>query len=263
MFFSGKQKRRPEPADVARRFLVLREVFVKGVATPPVDQLNTITANWSDSENREFDRDVRSNSEARAQKLRDLHLWDYAEESERQFILAGPWEISYQSQLDSIWLPEAIVCLLWALNHVESIPAYDCQADPDVMKTLPGNSVRDCLRNAQLRPRAEIDAQRNLAELWHWRCRTRQLHESGRMPAKLQGGMTIDQVIQLSAAKSGEEFAFSPIDGDFPAFNQPFRAVTAEQFSILQSIAMERHKAFNWLCGYAPENRWSETPTDT
>jgi len=26
---------------------------------------------------------------------------------------------------------------------------------------------------------------------------------------------------------------------------------------------MERHKALNWLCGFAPGNRWDETPTDT
>ena len=63
---------------------------------------------------------------------------------------------------------------------------------------------------------------------------------------------------------SASDGAFeAPIENDFPAFGMPFRAVDQAQLFSLISIARERHKAFNWLCGYAPENRWDETPTDT
>ena len=52
-------------------------------------------------------------------------------------------------------------------------------------------------------------------------------------------------------------------EGDFPAFGKPYHRATSDEYSILTSIAMERHRAFNWLCGMAPGNRWHETPTDT
>ena len=42
-----------------------------------------------------------------------------------------------------------------------------------------------------------------------------------------------------------------------------YRDLTDEEWSSIRSIAFERHFALNWLCGYAPDNRWDETPTDT
>ena len=111
-------------------------------------------------------------------------------------------------------------------------------------------------------PKQEL---RDLAELWHWRSRTRRLQEEGRMPTILDSrGLTIERLLQLSSAKAAEEgMAPPPIDGDFPAFGKPYRSLTRDEFSIATSIAMERHRAFNWMCGYAPGNRWAYTPTET
>jgi hypothetical protein len=105
---------------------------------------------------------------------------------------------------------------------------------------------------------------RELAELWHWRCRTRKLLESGEIPTVLQNGMTMDEIIRLCATKAAEAHAFErPIGDDFPAFGKPFRDISVEESTTATSIAQERHRAFNWLCGYAPGNRWNETTTDT
>lgn len=67
----------------------------------------------------------------------------------------------------------------------------------------------------------------------------------------------------LSAERAESDGLFISIDGDFPAFGRAYSSISPEEWSIATSIAMERHKALNWLCGFAPGNRWDETPTDT
>ncbi len=54
-----------------------------------------------------------------------------------------------------------------------------------------------------------------------------------------------------------------PIGDDFPVFGKPYREASVEEYDTLTSIATERHRALNWLCGRAPGNRWDRTPTDT
>jgi hypothetical protein len=131
---------------------------------------------------------------------------------------------------------------------------------------LPGGTIGVLIKNATLRSADEITKQRDLAELWHWRSRTRQLQESGKMPDTIpgSGGKNINEIIQMAATKAAEDGAFpAAIGGDFPAFNKPYRDAISKEFSRLTSIAMERHRAFNWLCGFAPGNRWADTPTET
>jgi len=54
-----------------------------------------------------------------------------------------------------------------------------------------------------------------------------------------------------------------PIGSDFPAMGKPYRDLSLEEFAILTSIAQERHKALNWLCGFSSSGRWADTPTHT
>jgi len=108
-----------------------------------------------------------------------------------------------------------------------------------------------------------VEEQRNLAELWHWRSRTRQLQDSN-YNFSFPGGLTIQKVIGMAASKAATNGVIpSPIGDDFPIFGKPYRDATHEEYSQATSIAVERHRALNWLCGLAPRNRWSETPTGT
>ncbi len=68
----------------------------------------------------------------------------------------------------------------------------------------------------------------------------------------------------MAAEKAAEDGLFDrAIEGDFPAHGRSYAQLTADEWSAVSSIAMERHKALNWLCGYAPGNKWEDTPTDT
>jgi hypothetical protein len=185
-------------------------------------------------------------------------------EDERKFIQTGALETTTRQRIDASWLVESIGCLLWALGCLERIPNYDQESGKEVIAFSPGKPAKDMIEQAILRPISEIDQQRDWAELWHWRCRTRMLLDTGKIPDALPDGTTMAEVIRMAAVQASKDGLFdSPIGEDFPTFGKPFREMTVEEFASVTSISMERHKAFNWLCGYAPGNRWVETPTGT
>jgi hypothetical protein len=108
-----------------------------------------------------------------------------------------------------------------------------------------------------------------LAELWHWRSRTRQLIEAGEVyqggaSAAAAGLHTFDDIVRTTSRFAAEEKQIDPpIDEDFPAMGKAYRDLTNNEWNDVRSITVERHLALNWLCGYAPKNAWDETPTDT
>ncbi len=254
----------PDAAAVIKRVAILNNVMAKGLATPPPVYLAEWKAKWNNDEWNKFVGEFQSQFAPRVQRLRDNGLWEDMSRSERDFMEMGPTVVENQALIDAIWLAESAMCLLWALGYISEILPYDCQAEPEITNKLPAESVQDLVKKAALRAADAIQKQRDLAELWHWRARTRQLQESGRMPSVIEGGLTIEKVLRLSATKAAENGALpAPIGDDFPAFGKAYRDLTKEEFSIATSIAMERHRALNWLCGFAPGNRWVETPTDT
>lgn len=56
----------------------------------------------------------------------------------------------------------------------------------------------------------------------------------------------------MSAERAESDGLFIAIDGDFPAFGRAYSSISPEEWSIANSIAMERHKALNWQCGLLP-----------
>jgi hypothetical protein len=254
----------PNAAEVLKRFVILKNLMAKALATPPPEMLFPVMQSWSDRDKEEFVAESKASYARQIQSLRDNGLWGEMDEDERNFMLAGPTEVKRQILIDMSWLAESAVCLLWALGYVSELPAYDQEASPDLTNNLPQRPLADLLGVAKLRPPSLIEEQRDIAELWHWRSRTRQLQEEGCMPKILPAGNTIEEELKLTASKAAADGACpAPIDGDFPAFNKAYRDLSFEEYSMATSIAQERHRAFNWLCGYAPQNRWADTPTDT
>jgi hypothetical protein len=88
--------------------------------------------------------------------------------------------------------------LLWALKIIPELLPYDQEASHELVNALPANSVEDLIKQAHLRPQEEIKKQRNIAELWHWRARTRRLQEEGYL-FQLPGGYTIEQILAGNA----------------------------------------------------------------
>ena len=255
---------RPDAAAAMRRIFILKHVFVKALATPPSDAIEQWSKIWSHEDFLSFESGFRSQFAKQEKQIRDAGLWAEMGKEEQEFIQTGVIETTERQRIDASWLVESVVCILWALGRVEQVPGYDEETSHERMNFSPGASLQEVVKTSRLRPSSEIEKQRSLAELWHWRCRTRKLLDSESIPKTLRNGMTMDEVIRLSAEMAASEGAFpAVIDGDFPAFGRPFREATVEEFARLTSIAQERHKAFNWLCGFAKGNQWAETPTDT
>jgi hypothetical protein len=253
----------PDASTVMKRVIVLKHIFVKALATPPPEYLAQCKERWSAAEWNDFVEGIRSQNTQQVERLRRSGLWNAMDQEERNFMAAGPPEVTQQALVDASWRVESLVCLLWALGYVSELLPYDQQGDPKLTNNLPLESVEVLIKKATLRPLTLIEKQRDLAELWHWRSRTRQLQESGH-DSKLPRNMTMENVLQLASARAAADGVIpAPIKNDFPAFGKAYRDLTDQEYSQATSIAQERHHAFNWLCGFAPGNRWEETSTDT
>jgi hypothetical protein len=261
---SNHESLRPNVSAVKKRVSILTQVLRKAAATPPPEMLMQWMEKWSEEDREHFVRESNARRAACLSRMKEVGLWDEMDEQERLFMETGDLETTQRQMIDASWLAESIACLLWALGQLEEMPGYDEEASFEWIKSHLVNRVQEDTKSACLRSAEEIDRKRDLAELWNWRCRTRRLLESKEVSVVLQNGMTMDEIVRLCAIKATEEYAFnSPIGNDFPAFGKPFREISVDEFAMATSIAQERHRAFNWLCGYAPGNRWNETPTDT
>jgi Domain of unknown function (DUF4272) len=268
MFFT-RRNTRPTADEAARRLLALKYVTVDAYAAPPAEMLENLEPDWTEDQRREFARDERAQRDQFWTQIRESGLWREFSPLEREYAQTPKGRISSPQWLDACWRVESAQTLMWALKLLSELPAYDIKADLEELKAVPCEGPGEFIRSAQLRPQTEIDRARNLAELWHWRSRTRQLVEEGRpFPVdeqmKAAGYRSLDDIVRIAAQKAHEDGNMpAPINMDFPVNGKAYRDLTADEWSEITSITRERHFALNWLCGFAPRNRWDKTPTHT
>jgi hypothetical protein len=252
---------RPDVTAVVARVIILKHIFVKALATPPSEYLAECKGIWSTDEWDEFLYLAQGKNEEQIEELRKNKLWNMMDDSERHFMQAGPADVSQKDRISALWRTESIACLLWALGYISELLPYDEQASAELSNKLPTDPAE--LKKAMLRPLDTIQKKRDVAELWHWRSRTRKLQETG-FNFQLSAGMTIEELLEKTSIKAATNRDIpTPIGKDFPAFGKAYGALTVEEYSQATSIAIERHLALNWLCGHAPDNRWADTPTET
>ena len=237
-------------------------VVITGMAAPPRDVID----HWSKADQENFAHDVEQKRLEVLKRLHDLKLsltpWEQA------YFAASAATMSAQQQFDATWRLESFQVLAWALGAIDKLPTYDSVASTDVLKAFPIGDTSSAILSAKLRPKADIDRGRDAAELWHWRSRTRQLVERGdpfpgTAEMRAAGIKSYDDVIRLSAKQAAKDGVTTVVDDDFSLRGKAYRNLTADEWAEVDGITQERHFAFNWLCGYAPQNHWDETPTDT
>jgi hypothetical protein len=226
------------------------------------------TKHWSHTEYQTFAVDLESQRDKYWGALKQLGLWERLSPIEREFAATTAVTMSETQHINASWRMESAGVLLWSLSLVDSLPPYDTEATLDLLKRHPTNPVSAFLDNAELRSYEVIERQREIAELWHWRSRTRQLEERGDVSSVDESAgqlvRSFDDIVRVTATKAFDDGNLTQIlEGDFVAFGQPYRLLNPKEWSAATSIASERHFALNWLCGYAPGNRWDDTPTDT
>jgi hypothetical protein len=246
---------------VFRRAVALKWQVVTGMETQLAQSGAGDFHTWTREERSAFDHQCSERTREKEEYLLRSGVWSQMTREEKRFIRTPSQACGRQSIVNVFWMMESLECLLWALGYLPCLPPYDVQADGDHLQLVPEGQGAESLDKATLRERDSLEHARALAELWHWRSRTRQLQERRVFPPR---GMTFEDIIKITAHRAAEKGDIpAVISDDFPAFGRPYREITAEQYSEATSIAMERHKALNWLCGYAPRNRWDKTPTDT
>jgi hypothetical protein len=155
--------------------------------------------------------------------------------------------------VDAVWQAEGLGTLLWALGLVE-LPPFD---RPFVHERL----LEAGVAGGTLRPPEEIAQAQAAARLWHWRARTALIRAVSE-PALPATWESYEQLVAATAMRGHERGLLPrPVRGDFPAFGTGYRELAPDQEAEALSIAYERHRALNWLCGAGKS--WAETPTDT
>jgi len=258
---------RPSAERAARRLIVLGYVVAYALSAPPRDELDALILQWSEEERRKLAREGESRRDRFWLGLRGLGLWSELTPGERELARTTIVTMTDRQQADASWRIEALQALMWALGMLSQLPPYDTMADHELLERVPVRPPADFWRGAQLRPQSEIERARDAAELWHWRSRTRRLIEAGdRLPegVRAAGFGSHDEIVRFTARRAQEDGSIPTcLDDDFPAKGKAYRDLTEEEWREVTSIAAERHLALNWLCGYAPGNRWDETPTET
>ena len=191
--------------------------------------------------------------------LRRENLADSLSARERALVAKPLEEWSEQEAIDVGWGNESAGVFLWAISAVDGLPPYDTRFEslPSLVPLLAPTA--DFRQAARLRPAEGIARARDLAELWNWRSRTTKLQLDGDRQAE---GIDLDAVARQSATLAHAEGSIpAPIDGDFPAYGKAYRDLDDDEYANATSIAMQRHRAFNWLCGSASD--WDNVPTDT
>jgi hypothetical protein len=201
-----------------------------------------------------------------AEYVTESHRWlireklvDHLSGGERALIAKPLAEWTQQELTNASWRNESLGVLLWALSALDEMPPYDAGFErlPALVPLLaPTGDFRE---RASLRPPDVIGRARDVAELWHWRARTRQLEERGEPQV---AGHDLDAIARQAAALAHADGSMPPtIDEDFPAYGKPYRALDADEYAAVSSSAAERHYALNWLCGFASD--WDRVPTAT
>jgi hypothetical protein len=264
----AKLGQRPTAEEAAQRLVILKYVAVRAITAAPRDILHIMLKQLAADAREDFTRYAETEREEFWQGLLEGGLQGSLSAWEQQFASTTLITMTHEEQVDASWLVESIQTLMWALGLLSQLPPYDTQADHDLLKSIPSADVAGFIRSQYLRPDAEIDRARGTAELWHWRARTRLLIECDEVQPdenlKALGFHSFDEIVRFSAHMAAAEGTIPACIGeDFPAFGRAYRDLSEHEWSVVRSISIRRHFTLNWLCGYAPENRWDETPTET
>jgi hypothetical protein len=158
------------------------------------------------------------------------------------------------------WRLQALAALCWAVRKIDPMPPYHHSAAADLIQpAMPMFAPLAPYLACSRRPANAIRRERERAEFWHWRMRTRLLEVQGMKPP---AGDTYRACVRRGAEAALERGLIDGLkDGDVDCGGRAYKKLTQEEWADAASTAVERHYALNWACGYADD--WDEVRTDT
>lgn len=177
-----------------------------------------------------------------------------AEEAALMHAKWGEW--ARDDMQAAIWRIEGLAMLLWAQSRIDRLPPF---AEPvpadDVLGAMPFlRALGDVLAGARHRPVDELDRVRRMAGVWRWRAKTELLHRGGVRPAN---GEPTEALVRRAAENAARAGILVVTQGDFDVDGRPYRELDDATLHTLATVALERGRALEWLCGRAS---WDASP---
>lgn len=229
----------PTPERVARRALALTAVAARGTL--------------------ELDAPELDNPEAHRGRLiewvNSLEIGDELEPEEWKVLQRPIGQIERQDFLNAMWRVEGLAVLAWALGR-HPLPPDDELVIPGELYQSIGifdvESGRKLLQSPVLRSDEELASMQIHLLMLHWRLRDFSLSPHAINFVELSKSCWIG---------SFDISGFQIVDNDLAIGGVPIAAADEDRRRVVNSLAMERHLAINWLMGYS--SVYSETDTST
>jgi hypothetical protein len=228
---------RPDATRVAARALVLAAVSGRGML--------------------ESDGDKGKAEERRRNMCDWLDHLDVAgeiESSEEATIRAVIGRLDQQSVLDAAWRCEGMHVLAWSLGRAE-LPRYDQQGGGyDVAAEL--GFLKERSRTVLASPSLKA-----LPDIFHWTKTYLTIHWRLRQFSISREPIAFAQYVAQCTWGPLTLSEVNLIEGDLAIGDKRIDRISEDQYELMNSVARERHKAFNWLLGFEPV--YSEVGTST
>jgi hypothetical protein len=256
----------PAEREVFERLLALKAVVANVLAMPRRDLLSQVMLKWSFEDKIKFEKDAERQQRDKVEEMKCSGSYDLTTPAERELLSMNSCNLDEESYFEAARKLECVAVLMWAVSLMAEMPGIDREADQGLLKRIPdnGSTIPAAL---QLRDREEIAVARDDIERWHWRSRTWSVVERGVEYCPDRTGLQLgwrsydDMVRAVSRQYFEGGFICEIKDDDFVVKGTPFRNLRYEAWRDVETRIDQRHRALNWLCGYAPENRWDDTPT--
>lgn len=163
--------------------------------------------------------------------------------------------LSERDQINASWLSEAVAVLAWALGKFE-LPGYEDQCDPAGAANSLGflqPTKETVLDRPELREAAALREYNEFIYNLHWRLRNFSLNRRG---------YDFESLAEKAWGKPVLRYGLMIAERDLCINGAPISRADEGDWRRAVSITQERHRASNWLIGYASEDFY-EVTTDT
>ena len=195
----------------------------------------------------------------------DLREWLRAEgirksltPAEDDFLQRPPSDLTEDEIAAVAWQAEGLATLGWALRLTGLLPPGNLGDITAVVRVVPApwDDTAEWTRGAHLRPESEIATARDRAEVLEWRIAIEGPRRLASGDERAQYEAAIADVVQEARASS----LLESDSADFVIGDRPLAALDDHDLERVSSLAEERLRALNWLCGFGTS--WDEVPLD-
>jgi Domain of unknown function (DUF4272) len=229
----------PSAERVAQRAIVLSVVACRGV----IDGQRANLQESADLTKRAYDW------------LRARDLQDELSDWERRILNSPFGTLADRDRINASWLSEAVMVLAWSLGKLE-LPGFSEQCDPaSAANSLGFLQPTDLtvLRNPELRSPADLHEYNEFIYNVHWRLRDFSVNRRSYNFESLARKAWGDPVLRHGLLIREKDICIGGV---------PISQASERDLRTVTSITQERHRASNWLIGYASEDFY-EVTTDT